>query len=235
MVQPGPVAQRRHRLIELIPGQLLQQPADRRRVPLDAEFLGQPPAAEHLLAVPGQLHVQQPGQAGQRVIGVEGGVGHGQCTGQILNPPGRPGTGSPTPARAPADARPAPVSADWVPHRLSHRQRTARSPAQSDQEQGLAASRFPVRQPLDAKSAARRTIFASRESVSVSLGHQGATRVDRPAPIGLPTHVTRDPTRASTAGSRLYGGPMASVKQIQVTFDCAEPERVARCWCEVLG
>ena len=36
-------------------------------------------------------------------------------------------------------------------------------------------------------------------------------------------------------GSRLYGGPMASVKQIQVTFDCAEPERVARFWCEVLG
>jgi Glyoxalase-like domain len=33
----------------------------------------------------------------------------------------------------------------------------------------------------------------------------------------------------------LYGGPMASVKQIQVTFDCAEPERVARFWCEVLG
>ena len=28
---------------------------------------------------------------------------------------------------------------------------------------------------------------------------------------------------------------MASVKQIQVTFDCAEPERVARFWCEVLG
>ena len=37
------------------------------------------------------------------------------------------------------------------------------------------------------------------------------------------------------AGSRLYGGPMASVKQFQVTFDCAEPERVARFWCEVLG
>ncbi len=34
---------------------------------------------------------------------------------------------------------------------------------------------------------------------------------------------------------RLYGGLMASVKQIQVTFDCAEPERVARFWCEVLG
>jgi hypothetical protein len=26
-----------------------------------------------------------------------------------------------------------------------------------------------------------------------------------------------------------------SVKQFQVTFDCAEPERVARFWCEVLG
>jgi hypothetical protein len=30
-------------------------------------------------------------------------------------------------------------------------------------------------------------------------------------------------------------GPMAFVKQIQVTFDCAEPERVARFWCDVLG
>jgi hypothetical protein len=28
---------------------------------------------------------------------------------------------------------------------------------------------------------------------------------------------------------------MVSVNQFQVTFDCAEPERVARCWCEVLG
>ncbi|MGZ5398711.1 MAG: VOC family protein [Nocardioides sp.] len=28
---------------------------------------------------------------------------------------------------------------------------------------------------------------------------------------------------------------MASVKQFQVTFDCAEPERVARFWCQVLG
>ena len=35
--------------------------------------------------------------------------------------------------------------------------------------------------------------------------------------------------------TRLYGGPMASVKQFQVTFDCAEPERVGRFWCEVLG
>ncbi|MFK0248406.1 VOC family protein [Amycolatopsis azurea] len=28
---------------------------------------------------------------------------------------------------------------------------------------------------------------------------------------------------------------MASVKQVQITFDCAKPERVARFWCEVLG
>ncbi|MGP3690273.1 VOC family protein [Streptomyces sp. IBSNAI002] len=28
---------------------------------------------------------------------------------------------------------------------------------------------------------------------------------------------------------------MATIKQIQITFDCAEPERVARFWCEVLG
>ena len=28
---------------------------------------------------------------------------------------------------------------------------------------------------------------------------------------------------------------MASVREFQVTFDCAAPERVARFWCEVLG
>ncbi|MEO3973172.1 VOC family protein [Streptomyces sp. CAU 1734] len=28
---------------------------------------------------------------------------------------------------------------------------------------------------------------------------------------------------------------MSSVMQFQVTFDCADPERVARFWCEVLG
>ncbi|MFI6227913.1 VOC family protein [Micromonospora echinospora] len=28
---------------------------------------------------------------------------------------------------------------------------------------------------------------------------------------------------------------MASVKQFQVTFDCADPERVAHFWCEALG
>jgi hypothetical protein len=43
------------------------------------------------------------------------------------------------------------------------------------------------------------------------------------------------PNVGDRAGSRLYAALMASVKQIQVTFDCAEPERVARFWCEVLG
>lgn len=28
---------------------------------------------------------------------------------------------------------------------------------------------------------------------------------------------------------------MPTIKKVQVTFDCAEPERVARFWCEVLG
>ncbi|MBW5483194.1 VOC family protein [Streptomyces bambusae] len=28
---------------------------------------------------------------------------------------------------------------------------------------------------------------------------------------------------------------MSTIKQFQVTFDCAEPERVGRFWCEVLG
>ncbi|MCC9307267.1 VOC family protein [Kitasatospora sp. RB6PN24] len=28
---------------------------------------------------------------------------------------------------------------------------------------------------------------------------------------------------------------MSSIREFQVTFDCAEPERVARFWCEVLG
>ncbi|MHA6757768.1 VOC family protein [Streptacidiphilus sp. PAMC 29251] len=28
---------------------------------------------------------------------------------------------------------------------------------------------------------------------------------------------------------------MSTIKKFQVTFDCAQPERVARFWCEVLG
>jgi Glyoxalase-like domain len=32
-----------------------------------------------------------------------------------------------------------------------------------------------------------------------------------------------------------YGDAMALIKEFQVTFDCAEPRRMARFWCEVLG
>ncbi|MBU7596985.1 VOC family protein [Streptomyces sp. P38-E01] len=28
---------------------------------------------------------------------------------------------------------------------------------------------------------------------------------------------------------------MAPIRQVQITFDCAEPQRLARFWCEVLG
>ncbi|MDG9721671.1 VOC family protein [Streptomyces sp. DH41] len=28
---------------------------------------------------------------------------------------------------------------------------------------------------------------------------------------------------------------MSSIRQVQITFDCANPERLARFWCEVLG
>ncbi|MEW1614572.1 MULTISPECIES: VOC family protein [unclassified Streptomyces] len=28
---------------------------------------------------------------------------------------------------------------------------------------------------------------------------------------------------------------MATIRKLQITFDCAEPERLARFWCEVLG
>ena len=52
---------------------------------------------------------------------------------------------------------------------------------------------------------------------------------------GHPPMAGETAPRAGMAGPRLYGGPMASVKQFQVTFDCAEPERVARFWCAVLG
>jgi hypothetical protein len=34
---------------------------------------------------------------------------------------------------------------------------------------------------------------------------------------------------------RLYPAPVASVKQVQVTFDCADPRAVAAFWKEVLG
>ena len=37
------------------------------------------------------------------------------------------------------------------------------------------------------------------------------------------------------SSTRKYSERMTSIKKFQVTFDCAEPERLARFWCEVLG
>jgi hypothetical protein len=57
-----------------------------------------------------------------------------------------------------------------------------------------------------------------RRSIRLSYGRKGSIVAGQMGP-----------------GGARYGGPMASVKEFQVTFDCAEPERVARFWCEVLG
>lgn len=43
------------------------------------------------------------------------------------------------------------------------------------------------------------------------------------------------PNQVGRPARAVYGEPMSSVKQFQVTFDCADPERVARFWCEILG
>ena len=63
---------------------------------------------------------------------------------------------------------------------------------------------------------------------SSALGEPGPERVTNPC-HARPRPAWRWLGRASMVE------PMASVRQIQVTSDCAEPERVARFWCEVLG
>jgi hypothetical protein len=52
--------------------------------------------------------------------------------------------------------------------------------------------------------------------------------------------IHRGPPTGFRAGSvaasePCYGAPMPTIKQFQVTFDCAEPARLAAFWCEVLG
>src|SRR6202011_33585 len=64
----------------------------------------------------------------------------------------------------------------------------------------------------------------------------GGQSISRPPVKTSSAAVSRETTTcAAMAVAFVYGGPMASVKQFQVTFDCAEPERLARFWCEVLG
>ncbi|WP_371725691.1 VOC family protein [Mycobacterium sp. DBP42] len=43
------------------------------------------------------------------------------------------------------------------------------------------------------------------------------------------------PSEAQIHPLRGYGRIMAAVRQFQVTLDCADPERLARFWCAVLG
>src|SRR6266516_3771620 len=92
------------------------------------------------------------------------------------------------------------------------------------------------------------TSAAARCSLMAMSGRQDDVGIDTvriviPRPrshsssrVGRMRHnLARGGARGDDERPRLYGGPMASVKQFQVTFDCAEPERVARFWCEVLG
>ncbi|MEK8143238.1 VOC family protein [Streptomyces sp. M10(2022)] len=67
-------------------------------------------------------------------------------------------------------------------------------------------------------------------------------RPDATRPSASPTHLTQlldlrgnGPPGLSVSSTRQYGDRMTSIKKFQVTFDCAEPERLARFWCEVLG
>jgi hypothetical protein len=46
--------------------------------------------------------------------------------------------------------------------------------------------------------------------------------------VGIDTVRIVIPRLKVPRNDRVYGGPMTAVRQFQVTFDCAEPERVAR-------
>lgn len=60
---------------------------------------------------------------------------------------------------------------------------------------------------------------------------------DQPCVLGLKCGEAPF-THESGAHSHIKMHPVLddlAIKQFQVTFDCAEPERLARFWCEVLG
>ena len=88
--------------------------------------------------------------------------------------------------------------------------------------------------------ASLKTLLENRVSVALDVADwPGRDPWKPPSDRTRPPLAAPQPSQGRAGGDdgrpRLYGGPMASVKQIQVTFDCAEPERVARFWCEVLG
>ena len=62
---------------------------------------------------------------------------------------------------------------------------------------------------------------------------RGRVPVQRLAPFQR--LVLADRTPGLMGASCRYRGEMVAVRQFQVTFDCAAPERVARFWCEALG
>ncbi|MEU4645643.1 hypothetical protein, partial [Micromonospora sp. NPDC023814] len=64
--------------------------------------------------------------------------------------------------------------------------------------------------------------MARRSQIEVDERDQLAAAEDRVVRTGV---VMADPGPVETTKDPLYGVPMASVRQIQVTFDCAEPER----------
>jgi hypothetical protein len=92
---------------------------------------------------------------------------------------------------------------------------------------------------IDATLAAGQCRLTGRPFLATSNSEPARPPATSGSPGGV-TAATAFPPPGSRARwrrrkTRLYGGPMASVRKIQVTFDCAEPERVARFWCEVLG
>src|SRR5262245_46139180 len=106
-------------------------------------------------------------------------------------------------------------------------------------EQGVPQSLVhPHRLPPGTDRTARGKLPRSRAapSYAVRLRHlsQGPASLGI-HPAGAEANVNGRPRTQGAHNTRIYGGQMASVKQFQVAFDCAEPERVARFWCEVLG
>ena len=79
-----------------------------------------------------------------------------------------------------------------------------------------------------------RSIFPQELPLLLSLG--GLRLIDRFGDWSGRSFTGADPLQLCICESAApVGWTDASVKQFQVTFDCAEPERVARFWCEVLG
>jgi hypothetical protein len=127
----------------------------------------------------------------------------------------------------------------WAPHYLI----TAVPPTPEQTERLLAAARTRHRAGDHVQPAAvlggppERGRPRLRARLALQQDRDGPGRRGRPGSQHLgpaPGRRPGDPDQ-QRLGRVLYGVAMAPVRQFQVTFDCAEPERVARFWCEVLG